>query len=89
MQVVSAIREPLVTGGKTVKDVSHDISRQVEGKPTRLWWMAFGVSLARLALGWRGWCMWGWCCGASISISPHPIRVSGSSGWSPGLELSS
>jgi molybdopterin-containing oxidoreductase family membrane subunit len=67
MQVVSAIREPLVTGGKTVKDVSHDISRQVEGKPTRLWWMAFGVSLALLALGgyacammlWHGIGMWG------------------------------
>ncbi|GIV36125.1 MAG: molybdopterin oxidoreductase [Cyclobacteriaceae bacterium] len=67
MQVVSAIREPLITGGKTVKDVSHDISRQVEGKPTRLWWMAFGVSLALLAWGgyccammlWHGIGMWG------------------------------
>lgn len=67
MQVVSAIREPLVTGGKTVKDVSHDISRQVEGKPTRLWWMAFGVSLALLTWGgyccimmlWHGIGMWG------------------------------
>lgn len=67
MQVVSAIREPLITGGKTVKDVSHDISRQVEGKPTRLWWMAFGVSLAMLAWGgyccammlWHGIGMWG------------------------------
>ena len=35
MQVTSSVRDPLVTGGKTVKDVSHDISRQVEGKPTR------------------------------------------------------
>ncbi|MCS6974459.1 MAG: polysulfide reductase NrfD [Cyclobacteriaceae bacterium] len=67
MQVVSAIREPLVTGGKTIKDVSHDISRQVEGKPTRLWWMAFGVSLALLTWGgyccimmlWHGIGMWG------------------------------
>ncbi len=67
MQVVSAIREPLITGGKTVKDVSHDISRQVEGKPTHLWWMAFGVSLALLTWGgyccammlWHGIGMWG------------------------------
>ena len=34
MQITSSVRDPLVTGGKTVKDVSHDISRQVEGKPT-------------------------------------------------------
>lgn len=67
MQVTSAIRETLVTGGKTVADVSHDISRQVEGKPTRLWWMAFGVSLVLLTYGayccwmmlWNGIGMWG------------------------------
>jgi len=51
MQVTSTVRDPLVTGGKTVKDVSHDISRQVEGKPTSLWWMAMAVSLALLGFG--------------------------------------
>jgi molybdopterin-containing oxidoreductase family membrane subunit len=67
MQVTSAIREPLVTGGKTIRDVSEDISRQVEGKPNSLWWMAFGVSLVLLLLGlysvymllWHGIGMWG------------------------------
>ena len=67
MQVSSSVRDPLVTGGKTVKDVSHDISRQVEGKPTRLWWMAFAVSLAFLGFGfycicyllWNGVGVWG------------------------------
>ncbi len=67
MQASSVVRETLVTGGKTVADVSHDISRQVEGKPTRLWWMAFGVSLVLLAYGayccwimlWNGIGMWG------------------------------
>ena len=67
MQVTSALREPLVTGGKTVKDVSHDISRQVEGAPTRLWWMAMSISLALLLWGayacamllWHGIGMWG------------------------------
>ena len=51
MQVTSVVRDPLVTGGKTVKDVSHDISRQVEGKPTRLWWMAMAVSSAFFGFG--------------------------------------
>jgi molybdopterin-containing oxidoreductase family membrane subunit len=67
MQVVSAVREPLVTGGKTVKDVSHDISRQVEGKPTRLWWIAMGISLVLFGFGsycaamllWEGIGLWG------------------------------
>ncbi|GHN03182.1 molybdopterin oxidoreductase [Cytophagales bacterium WSM2-2] len=56
MQVTSSMREPLVTGGKTVRDVSEDISRQVEGKPTKLWWMAFGVSLVLLLYG--AYCFW-------------------------------
>lgn len=67
MQVSSSIREPLVTGGKTVRDVSEDISRQVEGKPTNLWWMAMGISLVLLLYGlycvcmmlWHGIGMWG------------------------------
>ncbi len=67
MQLTSTVRDPLVTGGKTVKDVSHDISRQVEGKPTSLWWMAMAVSLALLGFGfycicyllWHGVGVWG------------------------------
>ncbi|MFZ9982565.1 MAG: NrfD/PsrC family molybdoenzyme membrane anchor subunit [Cyclobacteriaceae bacterium] len=67
MQVTSTLRETLVTGGKTVADVSHDISRHVENKPNRLWWAAFGVSLAMLGVGsyavwmllWNGIGVWG------------------------------
>ncbi|MFZ1808752.1 MAG: NrfD/PsrC family molybdoenzyme membrane anchor subunit [Cyclobacteriaceae bacterium] len=67
MQVSSSLRESLITGGKTVGDVSEDICRQVEGKPTKLWWMAFGVSLVLLGFGvytmsmtlWNGIGMWG------------------------------
>lgn len=67
MQVSSSLREPLVTGGKTVADVSHDISRQVEGKPSKLWWASFGISLALLTVGayscwmllWNGIGVWG------------------------------
>ena len=56
MQVTSSIRETLVTGGKTVRDVSEDISKQVEGKPSNLWWMAFGISVVLLLYG--AYCFW-------------------------------
>jgi molybdopterin-containing oxidoreductase family membrane subunit len=67
MQVTSAIRETLVTGGKTMRDVSHDISIQVENKPAKLWWMAMAISLGLLGFGfycvcmllWRGVGVWG------------------------------
>ncbi len=63
----SAIREPLVTGGKTVHDVTVDISGRVEQKPTKTWMLAMAVSLATLAVGgyavmrlvWDGIGMWG------------------------------
>ncbi|HEY3405639.1 MAG TPA: NrfD/PsrC family molybdoenzyme membrane anchor subunit [Ohtaekwangia sp.] len=67
MQVNSSVRDPLVTGGKTVKDVSEDISRQVEGKPTKSWWMAMAISLVLFVYGfycvcavlWNGIGLWG------------------------------
>jgi len=67
MHATSSVREPLITGGKTVGNVSEDISRQVEGKPTQLWWMAFGVSFVFLLYGlycicfllWNGVGVWG------------------------------
>jgi Ni/Fe-hydrogenase subunit HybB-like protein len=67
MQVTSSVRDPLITGGKTLKDVTHDISRQVEGKPSMSWLLAFLVSVGALALGfialaatlWEGIGMWG------------------------------
>lgn len=67
MQATSSIRETLITGGKTVRDVSEDISRQVEGKPSRLWWMAFSISVVLLMFGvyclatvlWEGIGVWG------------------------------
>ncbi|EMF79499.1 polysulfide reductase NrfD [Leptospira weilii serovar Topaz str. LT2116] len=33
--------QPLVTGGKSVRDVTEDILRPVEAFPTSLWWKAF------------------------------------------------
>jgi Ni/Fe-hydrogenase subunit HybB-like protein len=45
MQHVSPVREPLVTGGKTYHDITHDVSRQVEAKPNIRWAIALAVSL--------------------------------------------
>ena len=67
MQVTSAIRDPLITGGKTLKDVSHDIGRHVEGRPTGLWFLAMAISLTLLGIGfycvcvllWEGIGVWG------------------------------
>ncbi len=67
MQVTSPVRKPLITGGKTVHDVTEDICRQVEAKPSKLWLMAFGISVVTLAIGflavaatlWEGIGMWG------------------------------
>ncbi len=67
MSSESVIREPLITGGKTVHDVTEDISRRVEEKPTKLWMLAMTISLGLLAVGaytvflllWEGIGMWG------------------------------
>ncbi|MEX2514401.1 MAG: NrfD/PsrC family molybdoenzyme membrane anchor subunit [Cyclobacteriaceae bacterium] len=67
MQVTSSVREPLVTGGKTYKDVTNDVSRQVEGKPSVTWLLGLAVSVGALLLGslalvatlWEGIGMWG------------------------------
>ncbi|MFC4870158.1 NrfD/PsrC family molybdoenzyme membrane anchor subunit [Negadavirga shengliensis] len=67
MQVTSSVREPLVTNGKTYKDVTNDVSRQVEGKPSVAWLLGLAVSVGALILGslalaatlWEGIGMWG------------------------------
>ena len=55
MQIVSEIREPLVTGHRTISDVTDDISSRVEESPTRAWWFGFAISLVLLVSG--GWFM--------------------------------
>ncbi|EQA45754.1 polysulfide reductase NrfD [Leptospira broomii serovar Hurstbridge str. 5399] len=50
MSIPNAIKEaldiqPLVTGGKSVRDVTEDILKPVEAFPTSLWWKAFLLAL--------------------------------------------
>lgn len=67
MHAESEVRVPLITGGKTVHDVSNDIAGRVEEKPSVTWMLAMAVSLGLLLLGgyavamtlWEGIGMWG------------------------------
>lgn len=72
----AAIRPPLIQGGKTYTDVTTDICRPLENKPTRMWWIGFTLSFLCLlilfaTLFWTVWTgigvwninksvMWGW-----------------------------
>ncbi|MCU0416853.1 MAG: polysulfide reductase NrfD [Cytophagaceae bacterium] len=56
MQVTSSVRPPLVTNGKKAKDVTNDICKQVEGKPSLAWIVAFTISVITLIYG--GYCLW-------------------------------
>ncbi len=67
MEVVSAIRDPLITGGKTIGDVTDDICTRVEARAPKSWMLALAVSLSVLAVGfyavavtlWEGIGSWG------------------------------
>lgn len=47
----SFVREPLVDGDKTYSKVTEDIVYTIEAKPTRLWYIGLGISLALLLFG--------------------------------------
>ena len=47
----TTIRPPLVTGDKTIGEVTRDICAPMDRKPTGLWWTAFAISFAALVLG--------------------------------------
>ncbi len=47
----SQLREPLVTGDKTYHQVTEDICAPIEGKPSKLWYIGFYISVALLLFG--------------------------------------
>jgi Ni/Fe-hydrogenase subunit HybB-like protein len=47
----SQLREPLVTGNKDYHQVTEDICRPIEAKPTRLWYVGFFIAVALLMFG--------------------------------------
>ncbi|TNE79913.1 MAG: hydrogenase [Bacteroidetes bacterium] len=50
MSYESPIREPLVTGGRTASDVTAEICRPLENKPSKLWWLGFTLSIVCLTI---------------------------------------
>jgi Ni/Fe-hydrogenase subunit HybB-like protein len=48
---VSPLREPLIDGDKGLADVTNDIARPLEGRPTRLWYVGLLVSGTMLVVG--------------------------------------
>ncbi len=47
----SPIREPLVTGGKTYHNITDDICRPIENKPSTQWRVGFTISAILAAIG--------------------------------------
>ena len=50
-QFESPIREPLITGNKTYKQITDDIASPTEGTPPLKWFIAFGIAFALLGFG--------------------------------------
>jgi molybdopterin-containing oxidoreductase family membrane subunit len=47
----SQVRPPLVEGNKDYHQVTEDICRPVEARPSKLWWIGFLISVALLLFG--------------------------------------
>ena len=50
-EVYSPLRQPVVTGDKSLAQVTQDVAAPLERGPTALWWLAFLAALSVLALG--------------------------------------
>ena len=48
---LAPLRPPLVSGNKTLADVTRDISEPLERKPNSLWYIAFAAALTALVVG--------------------------------------
>ena len=47
----SQVRPALIEGDKDYHQVTEDICRPVEAKPSKLWWIGFLISAAMLGFG--------------------------------------
>jgi len=54
MQKEAEIRDPLILGNKSYHDITKDVSRPVEGKANKYWWILFSLS--------AGLMLWGFSC---------------------------
>ena len=60
MHAESYIRPPLIHGSKDYLKITEDISRAVEAKPSKLWWVAFSISAMVMLWGFFAitWTVW-------------------------------
>lgn len=47
----STLRQPILAVEKSLAQVTADVARPLESRPTRLWWLAFSAAAGLLALG--------------------------------------
>lgn len=50
-EFTSILRNPLIPGNKSCKDVTEDVCRTLDHGPTPAWWFAFAASLGMLLVG--------------------------------------
>lgn len=57
---VSPIREPLITGKKTYKQITDEISAPIEGKAGKAWYVGITITISALLFGlvMMGWTIW-------------------------------
>lgn len=57
---VSPIREPLITGKKTYKQITDEISAPIEGKAGKAWYVGITITISALFFGlaMMGWTIW-------------------------------
>ncbi len=60
MHAESYIRPPLIQGNKTYLQITEDIARSVEAKPSMLWWIVTSITATLMAWGLFciGWTVW-------------------------------
>jgi molybdopterin-containing oxidoreductase family membrane subunit len=60
MHAESIIRPPLIHGNKTYEQITEDISRAVEMKPTRMWWIVTTITTLVMLWGFFAisWTVW-------------------------------
>src|SRR5690606_40350442 len=47
----SALRNPIIAGEKSLEDITEDVARPLESRPTGLWWAAFLISATVMMVG--------------------------------------
>ena len=50
-EAAAILRAPLIEGGKSLQQVTHDVCAPMERRAGPLWWFAFALSLSFLLLG--------------------------------------